>query len=182
MQVEQDEDFSTVVVDFGAVTTANMTLTWPIDELKQLYLLGVLSNNCSTSLVRVKMTHPTLHFRQAVTNQAAGDAVLLPVNDAANSLYTDFAAKRPLLDPSRVRLTRGVTDIALSVTGADLAAVTFTRLVLFMGATRYKRAITQGVKKGQQEDDDDDDELPQRQNRAMPVTTTRRAREAMSMW
>lgn len=130
-------DHETLVVDFGSSTTLDLSCSFPIEHMKQMYLKGVQSLGASNNLLRIKFGHRAgLCWRETYTNQQGGHVIFVPGNTGATAVYTDFAVPQPLLEPQEKRTSLRQTQYQFSVTDATGAAVTYTRLVLFLGFTR----------------------------------------------
>lgn len=130
-------DHETFVVDFGSSTSLDVAVSFPVEHMKQMYLKGVMSLGASNNLLRVDFEHRQgTCWRQAYTNRAGGHVVFVPGNTAAVAAYTDFAIPQPLLEPQDKRTTLRQTQFRFTVTDATGAAVTYTRLVLFLAFVR----------------------------------------------
>jgi len=130
-------DHESLVIDFGSTTTKEVDVSFPVEHLDQMYLKGVMSLGASNNLLRVKFEHRQgLCWRPAYTNQDGGHVIFLPGNTTAAAIYTDFAVPQPLLEPQDKRTTLKQTHFRFVVTDAAGAAVTYTRLVLFLAFTR----------------------------------------------
>lgn len=130
-------DHETLVVDFGSATTFDLSASFPIEHLKQMYLKGVMSLGASNNLIKVDFEHRAgLTWRQSYCNGSGGHVAFVPVNTTATAVYTDFAVPQPLLEPQEKRTSLRQTQYRFVVTTAAGASVTYTRLVLFFGFVR----------------------------------------------
>ncbi len=130
-------DHETFVVDFGSSTALDVSVSFPVEHMKQMYLKGVMSVGASNNLGRVDFEHRQgTCWRQTYTNQAGGHVAFVPLNTTATAIYTDFAVPQPLLEPQEKRTTLRQTQFRFAVTAADGSAVTYTRLVLFLAFVR----------------------------------------------
>lgn len=134
MQLPDHESF---VVDFGSSVTKDVAVSFPVEHMKQMYLKGVMSVGASKNLLRVDFEHRQgTCWRQTYTNQLGGHVVFVPATTGATAVYTDFSVPQPLLEPQEKRTTLRQTQYRFSVTDVDGAAVTYTRLVLFLAFVR----------------------------------------------
>lgn len=130
-------DHESFVVDLGSSTALDVACSFPMEHMKQMYLKGVLSVGASKNLLRVDFEHRQgTCWRQTYTNRLGGHVVFVPGNTTATAQYTDFAVPQPLLEPQERRTTLRQTQFRFSVTDVDGAAVTYTRLVLFLAFVR----------------------------------------------
>lgn len=115
------------------VVDLNLALSFPLDHLKQMWLVRHMVVNSSTNLLRLQMGGPSnMHWRPTLTNMEGGSVLFLPAGAPATTNSFEHTTPEPLLSENtgcgaqNVTLRVRLTDSTGSQTG-----LTHDRVVLW---------------------------------------------------
>lgn len=114
-------------------------LSFPLENVKQLWLIAHQTSACSANLIRLELRGPSgIRWRSAVTNLQGGDCVFLPA-DAVGTTYYDKSVPTPLFTDMNGTGLLNVT-LTLHVTDSAGAAITHEGLVFWFAAVQSQGA------------------------------------------